>query len=152
MLVGQIIRKMIKKIIVVALVFILTSVPVFADQERLQTSTNAAITYDYPLDILELLAARNNLPSGMIEGELVSVEKSIQRVSASDSNGFKAVMLTILGDYETVITDYEYRNGNSQYNSHSINIERDWSWICSAAVFGLVIFCFFRFIGGLFAR
>lgn len=143
---------MIKKIIIVAMVFILTSVPVFAAPERVHTSTNAAITYEYPLDILELLAARNNLSSGMIEGELVSVEKSIQRVSASDSTGFKAVMLTILGDYETVITDYEYRNANQQYNSHSINIERDWSWICSAAIFGLVIFCFFRFIGGLFAR
>lgn len=143
---------MIKKIIIITMAIILTSVPVFAAPERIQTSTNAAISYDYPLDILELLSARNNLSSGMIEGELVSIEKSIQRVSASDSNGFKAVMLTILGDYETVITDYEYRNGNSQYNSHSINIERDWSWICSAAVFGLVIFCFFRFIGGLFAR
>lgn len=143
---------MIKKILIVAMVFILTSVPVFAAPERFHTSTNAAINYEYPLDILELLATRNNLPSGMIEGELVSIEKSIQRVSASDSTGFKAVMLTILGDYETVVTDYEYRNANSQYNSHSINIERDWSWICSSAIFGLVVFCFFRFIGGLFAR
>lgn len=141
-----------KKIIIVFIVFILCAVPVYASSERTQISTNSAIIYEYPLDILELLAARNNLPSGMIEGELVSVEKSIQRVSASDSTGFKAVMLTILGDYETVVTDYEYRNANSQYNSHSINIERDWSWICSAAIFGLVVFCFFRFIGGLFAR
>lgn len=141
-----------KKIILVFIVFILCTVSVFADQESIQTSTSSAITYEYPLDILELLATRNNIPSGMIEGELISVEKSIQRVSASDSTGFKAVMLTILGDYETVVTDYEYRNANSQYNSHSINIERDWSWICSAAIFGLVVFCFFRFIGGLFAR
>lgn len=141
-----------KKIIIVFIVFILCTVPAFASSDRAQISTNSAINYEYPLDILELLSIRNNLPSGMIEGELVSVEKSIQRVSASDSTGFKAVMLTILGDYETVVTDYEYRNANSQYNSHSINIERDWSWICSAAIFGLVVFCFFRFIGGLFAR
>lgn len=109
-----------------------------------------AAPFEYPTDILELIAARSSSP--FIEGELVATTKSIQRVSAEDSNGFKAVLLELLGDYETVITDYEYRTGSNQYTSHNIQIERDWAWICSAAVLGLVLFCVFRLIGSLFAR
>lgn len=107
---------------------------------------------DYPLDILELIQAKQAIPSGVIEGELVSVEKSMMRVSASDSTGFKAVVLGLIGDYETVITDYTYQSGSTGYYSHSINIERDWSWICSACIFALVIFCVFRVIGVLLKR
>lgn len=139
------------KLFIVLLCLIISTVPVFADEEK-QFSTSAALSYDYPIDILELISSRSSVPSGAIEGELVSVEKSLMRVSASDATGFKAVMLSLLGDYETVITDYTYQSGSSGYYSHSINIERDWSWICSAAIFGLVIFCVFRFIGGLFSH
>lgn len=139
------------KFLIVVLCLIISTVPVFADQEK-EVATSSAISFDYPVDILELLSARPAAPSGSIEGELVSVEKSLMRVSASDATGFKAVMLSLLGDYETVVTDYTYQSGSSGYYSHSINIERDWSWICSACIFGLVIFCVFRFIGGLFSH
>ena len=88
----------------------------------------------------------------VIEPELVSVTSSQQRISSSDTTGFKAVMLSLLGDYETTITDYEYRTGSSNYTSHSISIERDWSWICSCGVFALLLYCTFRSIGGICAR
>lgn len=81
-----------------------------------------------------------------------SVSVSSERVSASDSNGFKAVMLGLIGDYETVITDYTYRQGTQQYDSHSINIERDWSWIFSCCTFMLVVLCVFRLVGGLLCK
>lgn len=80
--------------------------------------------------------------------QLYSVNVSSERVSASDANGFKSVLLGLLGDYETIITDYEYRNNNNTYTSHSIDITQDYTWLASAAVFGLVVFCFFRLIGG----
>lgn len=133
--------------IIILCILISTSV-VFADTEK---ATSGAIIYDYPSDILDLLALRANT-SNAIEGELVNVEKTIQRVRPQDANGFKAVMLSLLGDYETVITDYTYQSGSSGYYSHSIQIERDWSWICSSAVFALVIFCVFRCIGTLLKR
>lgn len=80
---------------------------------------------------------------------LRSVNVSNEKVTASDANGFKAVMLSLIGDYETVITDYTYQSGTSGYYSHSISIERDWSWIWSCVCFIVVIYCFFRMIGGL---
>lgn len=83
---------------------------------------------------------------------LQSVNVSTERISASDANGFKAVMLGLLGDYETVITDYEYRNNNNTYTSHSIDITPDWSWICGAGIFAIVVFCAFRLIGGILCK
>lgn len=137
-----------KKVLIILFCLIICTVPVFADT---QTASRGAIIYDFPDGFLDLLNVRSAAPS-VIEGELISVEKSIQKVRPQDANGFKAVMLSLLGDYETVITDYTYQSGSSGYYSHSIQIERDWSWICSAAVFALVIFCVFRCIGALIKR
>lgn len=82
---------------------------------------------------------------------LQSVDVSLQRVSASGSNGFKAVVLGLLGDYETVVTDYTYQN-QSGYTTHSIDVSYDWAWICSAAIFLVVLYCCFRLIGLMFSR
>lgn len=78
-----------------------------------------------------------------IEGDLIEVSENRLTVSASDTNGLKSILLQLLGDYETVVTDYTYSSG-SGYTSHSIQIERDWAWICTAALFGAVIWCVFR--------
>lgn len=98
-------------------------------------------------DVVDLLdAARPD--SGM---ELKSVNVSNETVSASDASGFKAVMLTVLGDYETVVTDYVYSN-SSGYTTHSITIERDWSWIMSAAMLIVVVFCTFLSCSSILKR
>lgn len=82
---------------------------------------------------------------------IVDVETTMLRVSPSDTSGLKAVMLTILGDYETVITDYTYQTSGSYY-SHSVSIERDWAWLCSAGMLALLTYCTFRALGGILAR
>lgn len=87
----------------------------------------------------------------VIEPRLVEATQTKQTVAPSDANGFKAVLLTILGDYETVVTDYTYQN-NSNYYSHSIEIEQDYAWICSATMLGLIVFCTFRIIGGMLCK
>lgn len=87
----------------------------------------------------------------VIEPRLVEATQTRQTVQPSDANGFKAVLLTVLGDYETVVTDYTYQN-NSNYYSHSIEIEQDYAWICSAAMLGLIVFCTFRIIGGMLCK
>lgn len=84
--------------------------------------------------------------------QLVGMEQSIKSVSASDATGFKAVLLTVLGDYETVVTDYEYRNNNNTYMSHSIAIEQDYAWLCSAGMLAIITYCTFRIIGGLLCK
>lgn len=79
---------------------------------------------------------------------LKSVNVSNERVTANDTNGLKSIMLGLIGDYETVVTDYVYQN-TSGYTTHSITIERDWSWILTCCLFIVVIYCVFRAVGGI---
>lgn len=78
------------------------------------------------------------------------VSTSTLRISANETSGFHAVILGLLGDYNPIVKDYTYQSSNG-YTSHSIEITPDWSWIASAAIFLVIIFCLFRLIGGLFS-
>lgn len=78
------------------------------------------------------------------------VHTEVLRISASDTSGFHAVVLGLLGDYNPIVKDYTYQSTQG-YISHSIDIQPDWSWICSAAIFALIIFCLFRLLGGIFS-
>lgn len=144
------------------LCFVLSSCFVFADEsedlsEPVQNDNNS--TAPLVVDITQLLnkdsdSDQVNDPDTVyiLEPELVSAETKSQKITAADSTGLKAVMLSLIGDYETTITDYTYQSGASGYYSHSINIERDWSWICSCGVFAIVLYCTFKAIGGFLWR
>lgn len=116
-------------------------------------SSNAQVV----VDITSLLTNSQDVkddtidPVEVIEPQLVQVEQTRQTISSSDANGFKAVILDLLGDYETVVTDYTYTSTQG-YTSHSIEIEQDYAWICTACIFGLLVYCTFRTIGGICAR
>ena len=82
------------------------------------------------------------------------IEEHNLRVSASDTTGFQSVILSLLGDYTPVVKDYTYitisYNG-SQTTNHVVDIQPDYSWIASAVIFAIVIYCTFRFLGGIFS-
>lgn len=119
----------------------------FADDVSDSDSISDSRVYnDYYTDV-HVEPIINTLP----EGDLVEVKEVKTRVSPSDSNGLKAIILSLIGDYETVVTDYTYQSSNGYY-SHSIQIERDWSWIVSACIFALVIYCTIRGIVALACR
>lgn len=69
-------------------------------------------------------------------------------INANDTTGLHSIMLRLIGDYNPIVKDYTY-TGNNGYTTHSIEIQPDWSWIMSCAMFILVIYCFFRILGGL---
>lgn len=116
------------------------STPVVVDITQLLNNNNTTEPDSTEPDLVEVL-----------EPKLIKAEQTKQVVTPSDANGFKAVLLTVIGDYETVVTDYTYQN-NSNYYSHSIEIEQDYAWICSAAMLGLITFCTFKIIGGLLCK
>ena len=72
------------------------------------------------------------------------------RISSTDTSGLHSVLLSLIGDYNPLVKDYTYTSTQG-YTSHSIDIQPDWSWIMTCALFIVVIFCTFRFIGGIFA-
>lgn len=105
--------------------------------------------FDVVFDIENFVEEQEN--KGVIKlDEEFSVLAKASPITPSNTNGFHNVIISILGNYEPITVDYTYRQGSSSYDSHNINTAPDYSWICSAAIFGLVIFCTFRFIGGIF--
>lgn len=80
---------------------------------------------------------------------LKSVSVSNERITPSDTNGFKSQLLTVLGDYEMVVTDYTYSNTQG-YTQHSIDVSPDYVWL-STALFALIgVYSVFRIIGMFF--
>lgn len=72
-------------------------------------------------------------------------------ITAADTSGLKSVLLGLIGDYEATVIDYTYTN-NSNYVSHSIEIQPDYVWLSSFCLVALMIFCLFRLGGALCRR
>lgn len=152
-----------KKILLCLFCLMISLQPVFADDlpsEDTNLGDQSQTQSPVVVDITNLLNNNTNKEEVekdvkeviTIEPELVNMTQSLQKVSAEDATGFKAVMLSLIGDYETTITDYEYRTGTSGYTSHSISIERDWSWLCSCGIFAIIVICTFKTIGAICSK
>ena len=74
--------------------------------------------------------------------------KVVGPVTPNNSNGFKAVVLQLLGNYDPIIAEYSYTNTQG-YVSYIREVQPDYVWMCSTAIFAIVLFCLFRFLGGL---
>lgn len=123
------------------------------DTERRDNVSSSGAIYWIDGGTLDTILSRSAAPiaSNVIEGELVKVEQTRETVRPQDANGLKAIMLTLIGDYETVTTDYTYQSSNGYY-SHSITTERDWSWIMTCALFVVVMWCVFRGVVAILCR
>lgn len=74
---------------------------------------------------------------------------SVSPVTPSDTNGLKAVLLGLIGNYDAIVVEYEYRNPNNNYNSYLREIQPDYVWIASFCMLALVVYCVFRLGGAL---
>lgn len=81
------------------------------------------------------------------EMTLVSVDTDRTTISASDANGFKSVILAMIGDYDVITKDYTYQSNTGQ-TQHNITHQEDYPWMISAAIFIIVVYCFLRMLGG----
>lgn len=119
---------MIKRFLLVCLIFSMSFAYCFATDSAISSSTDVQV-----------------LPERQV---LLSVDVSKRSVKASQVSGFKSVLLGLFGDYDTIVTDYTYQS-SSGYTTHSIDVSPDYVWICSAGIFALVLFCVFRIVGKL---
>lgn len=84
---------------------------------------------------------------------LVGVEVySLSPIEAQDATGLKAIMLELLGSYDAIVVEYEYQNQNNNYSSYLREVQPDYVWLCSAAVFLVLIYCVFRAGGALLSK
>lgn len=75
----------------------------------------------------------------------------VLRISSNDTSGLHSIILTLIGDYNPIVKDYTYTSTQG-YTSHSIEIQPDWSWIMTCALFIIVVWSTFRFVGGIFTK
>lgn len=73
---------------------------------------------------------------------------SVSPVTPQNTTGLKAVILGLIGNYDTVVTDYTYTNSNG-YVSHTIEVQPDYVFLCSFVMLCLIIYCIFRLGGAL---
>lgn len=106
------------------------------------------------LDISDEAVSTVGLPDVSVNNSLglsESPSASVLRISASDTSGLHAIVLSLIGDYNPIVVDHVYSQSGS-YTSHHVEVEPDWSWIASCAIFALVLYSFFRILGSLFSK
>lgn len=74
---------------------------------------------------------------------------SVSPIAPADTNGLKAVLLSVLGDYDAIVVEYQYQNSNNNYYSYLREIQPDYVWIASFCMLALVVYCVFRLGGAL---
>ncbi len=74
---------------------------------------------------------------------------SVAPITPSDTSGLKAVLLSVIGDYDPVIVEYEYMNNNN-YSSYLREVLPDYPWCASFLMLALFVYCIFRLGGALF--
>lgn len=73
---------------------------------------------------------------------------SLSPSTASTSSGFKAALLGVLGDYDTIVTVHQYQSPAGD-NSYVTDVQPDFVWLTGAALLLLLIYCLFRLGGAL---
>lgn len=74
---------------------------------------------------------------------------SVSPIQPEDTSGLKAILLSILGDYDPVIVEYKYQNSNQTSYNYLREVLPDYPWCASFFIFALMIYCTFRIGGAL---
>lgn len=64
-------------------------------------------------------------------------------VGSEDASGLKAVMLALIGDWDSIVVEHAYQSSQG-YTNYVREIQLDYPWLCSCAVFLVVLFCVLR--------
>lgn len=79
------------------------------------------------------------------------IVESVAPVTPSSSNGFKAIILGLIGNYDPVVVEYRYQNTSTGTYSYLRQIEHDYPWIASACIFALLLFLAWLFLRCIFS-
>ena len=74
---------------------------------------------------------------------------ALNPITPEDTTGLKSVLLSLIGDYDAIVVEYEYTGSNS-YTNYLREVQPDYVWLCSAAIFLVIIYSVFRLGGALF--
>ncbi len=97
-------------------------------------------------DNARIITAEDLEPSGVD----ISVQ-AFDPVTPSNSNGLKAILLDIIGDYSAITVEYRYTNSNGTYN-YLREVQPDYVWMGSALLFIVLVWCTFKLGGAILCK
>lgn len=125
-----------------------TPAPVFPPVDSVVDVPAPPFTFD---EVLSALPESFGCPDVVSEDVVLTgiSRVSLPPVTPSSTTGLKAALLTVLGNYDAVVVVYQYNSSSSGYSSYATDIQPDYSWIASAVLLCLVIWCLFKLGGAL---
>lgn len=75
---------------------------------------------------------------------------SLAPITPGNTSGLKAVLLSILGNYDPIVAQYQYNSGSNY--GYIREIQPDYVWLVSAGIFAILLYCTWRLLGGLVCR
>lgn len=92
------------------------------------------------------------IKSSSLEGMYaIDPQSALAPVTPSNTSGLKAVLLSILGNYDPIVAEYQYV-GSGSYNNYIREIQPDYVWLTSAAIFAILLYSTWRLLGGLICK
>lgn len=94
-------------------------------------------------------------PTGPVELDAVENGWELEGIEVyalppvTTSTGLKGLLYDIIGPYDTIVTQYTYKQNGNSYYSYVNDVSPDYPWMISAALFVVLVFCVFRALGGL---
>lgn len=70
----------------------------------------------------------------------------------TSANGLKGLLLDVIGPYDGIVVEYRYQNANNTSYSYVRDIQLDYPWLCSAAIFLALLWSVFSIGGRLICR
>lgn len=74
---------------------------------------------------------------------------ALNPITPEGTTGLKSILLSLIGDYDAIVVEYEYASSNG-YTNYLREVQPDYVWLCSCAIFLVVIYSVFRLGGALF--
>lgn len=81
----------------------------------------------------------------------VMAVQTVPNTPVESSTGLKGIIIDLLGPYMPTVTQLRYQSNTSTNYTYVNDISPDFPWLCSAAVFAIVLFCVFKLLGGVLA-
>ena len=75
---------------------------------------------------------------------------SVSPIKPEDTSGLKSVLLSVLGDYDPIVVEYQYQNNNQTSYQYLREVMPDYPWCASFVMLSLFVYCLFRLGGALF--
>lgn len=81
----------------------------------------------------------------------VAIVESVAPSTPANANGFKRIILTLIGNYDPIIVEYRYQNTSTSTYGYLRQVEHDYPWLASCAIFALMLLLAWLFVRTVFS-